>query len=177
MHDPIRVYIVDDHTIVRSGIQALLATEAAITVIGEAGDGKEAVAGVLEHNPDIGAGAVIEVYGQNPAQAGSAWLSLNFVVDGLGGGNEIVGGLWVLLVSWAGLRAGGLPRALNYLGVLVSLAGLVTVVPALGEVGAIFWLGSILWFVWLGIAMLRTNPSAAAVKSNKFVPRIEQQPS
>lgn len=104
---------------------------------------------------NIGASVVVDLYGKDPAQAASVWLALNFVVNGLGGGNEIVGGLWVLLVSWAGLRAGALPRALNYLGIVVSVAGLVTVVPALREVGAIFGLGSIVWFVWLGIVMLR----------------------
>ena len=79
-------------------------------------------------------------------------------------GNEIVGGLWVLLVSWAALRVGGLPRALNYLGVVSGVAGLITVVPVLGELGAIFGLGLIVWFVWLGIVMLRSNPGEAAQK-------------
>ena len=111
---------------------------------------------------NVGAGIVVDIYGGDPAQAASVWLALNFVVEGLGGGNEIVGGLWVLLVSSAALRAGGLPRALNYLGVVVSVAGLLTVVPALGELGgAIFGLGSIAWFVWLGIVMLRGRSSAA----------------
>jgi len=111
---------------------------------------------------NIGAGIVVDIYGNDPAQAASVWLTLSFVVEGLGGGNEIVGGLWVLLVSSAALRAGGLPRALNYLGVVVSVAGLLTVVPALGELGgAIFGLGSIAWFVWLGIVMLQGSPSAA----------------
>ena len=111
---------------------------------------------------NIGAGVVIDLYGKDPAQAASVWLSLQFVIDGLGGGNEIVGGLWVLLLSWAALRSGGLPKALNYLGVVVSVAGLVTVVPALGEVGAVFGLGSIVWFIWLGIVMLRDSTSSTA---------------
>ncbi len=110
---------------------------------------------------NIGAGEVIDIYGRDPVQAGTVWLSLNFVVDGLGGGNEIVGGLWVLLLSWAALRSGALPKALNYFGLLVSAAGLVTVIPALGDVGAVFGLGSILWFVWVGIVLLRKNSTAA----------------
>jgi len=111
---------------------------------------------------NIGAGIVVDIYGDDPVQAASVWLALNFVVEGLGGGNEIVGGLWVLLVSSAALRTGGLPRALNYLGVVIGVAGLLTVVPALGELGgAIFGLGSIAWFVWLGIVMLRGSQSTA----------------
>lgn len=112
---------------------------------------------------NIGTSMVVDLYSNDPDQAASLWLALNFVVDGLGGGNEIVGGLWILLVSWAALRAGGLSRALNYLGVVIGVAGLLTVVPALGEPGgAIFGLGSIAWFAWLGLVMLRSNPSAAA---------------
>ncbi len=110
---------------------------------------------------NIGAGIVVDIYGNDPAQAASVWLALNFVVEGLGGGNEIVGGLWVLLASSAALRTGGLPRVLNYLGVVIGVAGILTVVPALGELGgAIFGLGSIAWFLWLGIVMLRGSPSA-----------------
>ncbi len=111
---------------------------------------------------NIGSGVVVELYGKDPSQAGAVWLALHFVVEGLGGGNEIVGGLWILLTSWAALRGGGLPKALNYLGLVVSVAALVTVVPALGDVGAIFGLGSIVWFIWLGIIMLRKGPNSAA---------------
>ena len=49
----IRVLIVDDHTIVREGIVSLLRDEADIDVIGEAGDGREALRKVEELRPDI----------------------------------------------------------------------------------------------------------------------------
>ena len=111
---------------------------------------------------NIGMGVVVDLYGKNPAQAGSLWLAQHFVVDGLGGGNEIVGGLWVLLISWAALREEELPKALNYLGMVTGVAGLVTVVPALGELGVVFGLGEIVWFVWLGIVMLRGTTIATA---------------
>ena len=57
--------------------------------------------------------------------------------------------------SWAALRAGGLPRALNYLGMVLGASGLLTVVPVLEVLGAVFGLGLIVWFAWLGIVMLR----------------------
>lgn len=99
---------------------------------------------------NIGAAVVAEIYRQSPAQAASVWLSLMFVVNGLGGGNEIVGGLWLLLLSLAMLRSRQLRRALGYLGVVVSVAGLLTTVPPLKELGSVFGLGLILWFAWLG---------------------------
>ena len=68
----------------------------------------------------------------------------------------------MLLISWVALRAGIFPRALNYLGVAIGGAGILSALPGLGEVGMIFGLLQIVWFIWLGIVMLRSNSSAAA---------------
>lgn len=51
--DKIRVLICDDHSIVRSGIRALLELEEDIEVIGEAANGREAVEMSAELNPDV----------------------------------------------------------------------------------------------------------------------------
>lgn len=50
---PIRVLIVDDQTIVRKGIRALLAEVETIAVVGEASNGQEAVAQALALDPDV----------------------------------------------------------------------------------------------------------------------------
>jgi len=49
----IRVLIVDDHTLVRDGIRALLALATDIEVVGEAANGKEALERVKELAPDV----------------------------------------------------------------------------------------------------------------------------
>jgi len=49
----IRVLIVDDHTLVRAGIQALLALVADVEVVGEASNGKEALEKVKQLAPDV----------------------------------------------------------------------------------------------------------------------------
>jgi NarL family two-component system response regulator LiaR len=53
MSAPIRVLIVDDHLVVRTGIRALLSPEPDIVVVGEARDGAEAVAEALRLEPDV----------------------------------------------------------------------------------------------------------------------------
>ncbi len=116
---------------------------------------------------NIGMDTVVDLYGTDPSQAVTVWLAIESVADGLGGvGGEILGSTWILLVSWAALRGGELPRALNYFGVAISVAGILSVVPALfGVLGIIFGLGKIVWYIWLGIVMLRGSTSAAATSA------------
>ncbi len=112
---------------------------------------------------NIGMENVVHLYSTDPTQAATVWLAVESVFDGMGGGNEIVGGIWILLVSWAALRAGEFPKVLNILGLVLGLAGILSAIPALSEIGAaIFGLGQIVWFLWLGIVMLRDSRSAAA---------------
>jgi DNA-binding NarL/FixJ family response regulator len=49
----IRVLIADDQTIVRAGFAALLAAQSDIEVVGECGDGREAVRLAAAHRPDV----------------------------------------------------------------------------------------------------------------------------
>ncbi len=113
------------------------------------------------HN--AGMQTVVDLYGKDPAQAGTIWLTIDSVLGGLAGSNEVIGGIWILLVSWAALRAGEFSKVLNYLGAVVGVAGILSIVPALAELFIyIFALGQIVWFIWLGIVLLRSNQSQAA---------------
>ena len=49
----IRVLLVDDDALVRSGLRMMLAGAAGIDVVGEAGDGREVLAAVDLHRPDV----------------------------------------------------------------------------------------------------------------------------
>jgi DNA-binding NarL/FixJ family response regulator len=51
----IRVLLADDHAIVREGLRALLAREADMQVVAEAGDGREALRLARETRPDVAA--------------------------------------------------------------------------------------------------------------------------
>ena len=111
---------------------------------------------------NAGMAAVVGLHGASPAQAVSAWQAIEPVTEGLGGsGGELLGGLWVLLVSVAALRTGGTPKLLNLLGVTIGTAGILSVVPVLKDLGYGFGLLQIVWFVWLGIVMLRTKGAAS----------------
>ena len=53
MNENIRVLIVDDHNIVRDGLEALISAEEGMTVVGTANDGYEAVEKTQNLNPDV----------------------------------------------------------------------------------------------------------------------------
>jgi hypothetical protein len=110
---------------------------------------------------NVGIETAVSIHATNPEQAATVWLAIESVFNGLGGGVEVVGGIWVLLLSVVGLRRGELSRAFNYYGFVVGAAGVVSVIPALSEISAsIFGLTQIVWFAWLGIAMSRQPKSA-----------------
>jgi hypothetical protein len=111
---------------------------------------------------------IVSLIPADSSQAATAWLMTGSVLEGLIGRVEVLGGLWILLVTWGALRAGELPRALNYLGLAVGVAGIATVVPALAVLGIIIRVGEMVWGVWLGIAMFRNSPNARARKLGKF---------
>lgn len=106
---------------------------------------------------NIGIEAVAELADSDREAAIALWSSIDVVTDGLGGGNELVGGAWILLVSLAGLIAGRLPRWLHLVGLATAVAGVVTVVPAFEAAEMVFGLGSIVWFVGMGVALLRAG--------------------
>ncbi len=69
---PLRVVVVDDHTVMRAGVVALLAGEPTLEIVGEAADGRAGVELVEELEPDValidlrmpvldGAGATAEI--------------------------------------------------------------------------------------------------------------------
>ncbi len=90
------------------------------------------------------------------------WEVLHAVELGLGGGNEIAGGVWILCVSIAGLLHRSFGKVVTGLGLLSGLGGFLTILPPLGDVaGAVFGLGAIAWFIAVGLALLLNRDATA----------------
>lgn len=120
---------------------------------------------------NVGMETAVNLYHTDPVQAGAAWLAIDTVSAGIGGGTEFIGGTWLLLVSWAALRSSRLPKALSYLGLVIGLAGVLSDIPGLALLGIVFGLTQIVWFIWLGIVLLRRSPSPLTQQSGTAVPR------
>ncbi len=112
---------------------------------------------------NAGLATIAALYAQNPAQAVVIFQSIESVANGLGNANgEILGGVWTLLVSLAAWRSGGLSKGVSVLGLFVGAIGVITIIPALNDITGLFGLGQIIWFIWLGIVLLRNDPRAKA---------------
>jgi len=107
---------------------------------------------------NAGLTTIIPLYAKDPVQAVVTWQGIETITNGLGNANgEILGGLLTFLVSLAGLRTKGLPKGLILLGLLVGAVGIITIIPKLNSIVAVFGLGQILWFIWVGIVLVRNN--------------------
>jgi hypothetical protein len=141
----------------KSGAPAIMQVATAIGIIWA---GSLIASGMVSN---AGISPVVALYAKDPAQAALTWQVIESVASGLGNGNgEILGGLLTLLVSLAALRTGGLPKGLNILGLLVGAVGIITILPGLTDLVGVFGLSQLIWFVWLGIVLLRSNPGKTA---------------
>jgi len=151
------------HDRLKTGAPAMMQAATAIGIIW----GGSLIAGGMVSNAGIA--PVAALYAEDPAHAAMTWLGIDTVAGGLGNANgEILGGLWTLLVSLVGLRAGGLPRGLCILGLLAGAVGVITLLPGLSDLVGLFGLSQMIWFVWLGMALLRGEPGKAAQYQEVF---------
>jgi DNA-binding NarL/FixJ family response regulator len=76
----IRVFLIDDHTVVRQAVRVMLEAEPDIRVVGEAGEGRAGVGGVATERPDVaivdlkmpgvsGLGVIPDLLAASPATA------------------------------------------------------------------------------------------------------------
>jgi len=103
--------------------------------------------------------AVFSLYPENAEQASALSLVVNTVFEGLGGGNELIGGLWTALISCLLLKSTPGYKILHLFGILVGIAGVVSIVPIVADAVMLFGLGQIFWFIGLGIRFLKKEKS------------------
>ena len=101
----------------------------------------------------IGIDMVLALVEEKPDVAISLFYANNMLEQALGGGIEIVGGLWVLLLSIAAWRDSHFSKTFNALGLFVGAVGIMTLWHTAPYLKEIFGLSQIIWFVWLSIGL------------------------
>lgn len=107
----------------------------------------------------VGLNTMVKLHGQGSLHAETLFLIYTTVVNGLGGGIELVGALWVFLISLHGLKSSQMSQALNLFGLVVGITGILTLYQAVPEFKDAFGILQIVWFVLMGLTLLKKNKS------------------
>ena len=106
----------------------------------------------------IGMSHAVSITAVSNEEAYRLWGVVSMLVESLGGGNELVGGVWVLLTSITALKQRMFGNTVNYTGCFVGLAGIATIYPA--EVFTeIFGITQIIWFIAIGVSLIKRSPA------------------
>lgn len=93
----------------------------------------------------------------NNTDVAPIWFFVYAIQQGLGDGVEWVGGIWLTIVSSHFIFIQGKRSLVHIYGLLIGLVGCLTLVPGLQHAGALFGLGQIVWFVWIGAALFQLS--------------------
>ncbi len=97
-------------------------------------------------------------------QQSPVWYVIYAIQMGLGDGVEWVGGIWLLTTSWILLKTQKQPLLLHKFGLGIGITGCLTLIPALAQIGAIFGLAQIIWFVWVAKTMFQLSREPKSVE-------------
>lgn len=98
----------------------------------------------------------VDLYPVDPIQAVSVFSAVEAVSLGLGFAyGEIIGGIWILMISLIALKANVFKKGLNYLGMFIGVLGIVSIIPILNDLAGAFGILQIIWFIWIGILLIK----------------------
>jgi len=78
------------------------------------------------------------VYKTNTNSAMTSWQTIEVIQYGLSGAIEIIGRIWVFLITIAGLKYSVFNKFLNYFGLVDDVTGILTIIPTYKDFGIIF---------------------------------------
>lgn len=93
--------------------------------------------------------SISKIYKYNSELAVEIWISGSLVHESIGGGNELVGAIWLGLISYIYPKGKGLSMATKRFGYVVAFLGLCTLFDPYETFSSLFGVGLILWFLLL----------------------------
>ncbi len=94
----------------------------------------------------IGMGKVIEINIIDPNLSIITWTIIEIIFSSIGGGTEILGGLWILIISILAMKNNIFNKYINILGIVVGLSGILSHIPYLDFFQMVFGIFQIIWF-------------------------------
>lgn len=74
------------------------------------------------------------------------WTIVDIIFDSIGGGTEILGGVWILIISILALREKTFNYYINIMGIIIGISGILSHIPSLEVFQMVFGLLQITWF-------------------------------
>ena len=101
---------------------------------------------------------VLSLYNNDIEKASSLWKIIDIISMGVGNGNgEILGGIFTLAFSIFALKNKLLNNGINILGIIIGIIGIISLVPILNDLGGVFGITQMIWFMCVGISFLIKN--------------------
>lgn len=105
----------------------------------------------------VGMNTMLSLFAKSSPHAETLFYVYTTVANALGGGVELLGGLWVFLISFYGLKTAQLAKGLHIVGLVVGAFGVLTLIQSVPEIKDAFGLSQIVWFIWMGFACLNSK--------------------
>lgn len=83
------------------------------------------------------------------------FTTVQIIQDALGGGLELLGGIWVFCIGFMGFSSNIFHKYFNLFSLLLGAVGILTVFPFFYSLGGVFGMLQIGWFIWLGVLLWR----------------------
>jgi hypothetical protein len=89
---------------------------------------------------------VIEINITDPIFAVQIWTIIDIIFQSIGGGTEILGGIWILIISYLSIKNEIFNRYINYMGLIIGFSAILSHIPNLEVFQMVFGLLQIVWF-------------------------------
>ncbi len=95
---------------------------------------------------NIGMKRVLEINLINPELAIQVWTIIEIIFSSVGGGTEILGGIWILIISILAIKNNLFNKYINIMGIIIGISGILSHFPSLEFFQMVFGLLQITWF-------------------------------
>jgi hypothetical protein len=93
----------------------------------------------------------------NPEAAEVIFHARTLMTESLGGGIEFIGGVWLILLAVVSLRHKLLSKPLTIFTLMKGVIGVVTLFCPDELLRDMFAITGIIWFIWMGIALIKNR--------------------